>query len=259
MNQTDDIIIVQDLTLGYGESVVLNEVSFRVRAGEILTILGPSGCGKSTLLKAMAGLVSPLKGLIQVAGAEITADDAEAALAQARRQIGYMFQSGALLASLTVAQNIALPLEEFTDLPQDLIDIMVQLKLDLVGLSEYGQLLPGELSGGMVKRASLARSMALDPAILFCDEPSAGLDPHSAGEVDRLLLELNAYLGVTVVVVAHELGSIENLSSRCLMLDTETKGVAAIGTLADLKANPDVRIQAFFQRQIEWLAGAQRS
>jgi phospholipid/cholesterol/gamma-HCH transport system ATP-binding protein len=251
MNRADDIIVVEDLELGYGENVVLEGVSFRVCAGEILTILGPSGCGKSTLLKALAGLLPSRRGRILVAGEEITSEYAAEALERARRRIGYLFQSGALLASFTVAENIAMPLAEFTDLPRELIDIMVQLKLDLVEMSHSGHLLPGELSGGMVKRAALARSLALDPAILFCDEPSAGLDPQSAREVDRLLLELNAFLGVTVVVVAHELGSIENLSSRCLMLHPDTKGIIASGSLPDLKSNPEARIQGFFQRHIE--------
>ncbi len=250
-----DIIVVENLTAGYGETVVLEEVSFTVQAGEILTVIGSSGCGKSTLIKAMAGLVQPARGRIWVAGEEITAWDAAGALALARKHIGYLFQSGALFASVSVAENIAMPLAEFTDLPRELIDIMVQLKLDLVEMSEFGHLLPGELSGGMIKRAGLARAMALDPEILFCDEPAAGLDPESSREVDGLLLEVNRFLGVTIVMVAHELGTIENLASRCLMLNPETRGIIASGPLAELKANPDPRVQNFFKRHLETAGG----
>jgi phospholipid/cholesterol/gamma-HCH transport system ATP-binding protein len=245
-----DLITVQGLVVGYGETIVLEEVSFAVGPGEILTILGPSGCGKSTLLKALAGLASPFKGRIRIAGEDITAADNEEALTRARRHLGVLFQSGALFESITVAQNVALPLREFTNLPPELIEVVVQLKLDLVGLGRHGHLMPGELSGGMKKRAGLARTMALDPQILLCDEPSGGLDPVRAREVDELLVELSIFLGITLVVVTHQVATIENLSGRCLMLDPESKGIIAAGTLEELKDSAIPRVRSFFQRQL---------
>jgi phospholipid/cholesterol/gamma-HCH transport system ATP-binding protein len=244
------IIVVDNLTVGYGETAVLKDINFAVQPGEILTILGASGCGKSTLLKTMAGLVSPWKGRIWVAGQEITGDNAEEALTAARQHIGVLFQSGALFESLSVAENVALLLHEFTDLPGELIDTIVQLKLDLVDLSPHAHLMPGELSGGMKKRAGLARSMVLDPKILFCDEPASGLDPATAREVDALLLELNAFLGVTLVVVTHDLASINNLAGRSIMLDAARKGIVASGPVAALKKSHDPLVQSFFQRHV---------
>lgn len=250
LNPQGDIIAVEDLVVGYGEHVVLDGVSFVVRQGEVLSILGPSGCGKSTLLKTMAGLITPLRGRIRVAGEEITAENPEEALERVRRHIGVLFQSGALFESLTVAQNVALPLEEFTDLPRDLIDTIVQLKLDLVDLGRFANLMPGELSGGMRKRAGLARTMVLDPQILLCDEPASGLDPVIAREVDELLLELNQALGITLIVVTHSLASIHNLSGRCLMLNPKTKGIIAAGPLDALKNSQNPEVRNFFQRRI---------
>ena len=246
----DEIIVVENLTAGYGETVVLEEVSLSVAQGEVLTILGASGCGKSTLLKAMTGLVPARQGHIWVVGQEITGDDAETALATVRQQIGVLFQSGALFESLTVAENVALPLQEFTNLPRVLIDTIVRLKLDLVDLGQFAHLMPGELSGGMRKRAGLARTMVLDPRILFCDEPAAGLDPVTAREVDALLLELNAFLGITLVVVTHDLASIDNLSGRSIMLDPDSKGVIASGPPEILKKSDNPVVRSFFQRQI---------
>ncbi len=244
------IIVVENLTVGYGETVVLKDINFSVEPGEILTILGASGCGKSTLLKSMAGLVQPMTGRIWVAGQEITGENAEEALTAARQHIGVLFQSGALFESLTVAENVALLLQEFTDLPPELIKTMVQLKLDLVDLSQHAHLMPGELSGGMKKRAGLARSMVLDPKILFCDEPASGLDPATAREVDALLLELNAFLGITLVVVTHDLASIDNLAGRSIMLDAASKGIIASGPVAALKASDNSVVRSFFQRQV---------
>jgi phospholipid/cholesterol/gamma-HCH transport system ATP-binding protein len=244
------IIAVDDLTVAYGETVILEGVSFEVAAGEILTILGASGCGKSTLLKALTGLVPAMQGRIWVAGQKITGDHAEAALSTMRNHIGVLFQSGALFESLTVAENVALPLQEFTNLPRELIDTIVQLKLDLVDLGQFAHLMPGELSGGMKKRAGLARSMVLDPQILFCDEPASGLDPTTAREVDRLLLELNAFLGITLVVVTHDLASIDNLSGHSIMLDPDRKGIIASGPVATLKESGDPVVRSFFQRQV---------
>ena len=245
------IIRVEDVTVGYGDRIVLENVNFCVRKGEILSVLGPSGCGKSTLIKAITGLIRPQSGRIWVAGEEITARHATEARSRARRHFGVLFQSGALLESLTVAENVALPLEEFTELPRVLIDSIVQLKLDLVELGQSGHMMPSALSGGMRKRAALARTMALDPQILFCDEPSAGLDPATALEIDDLLLELNAYLEVTLVVVTHELASIENISDCCILLDAESKGIIASGSPESLKTqSEDPRVRSFFQRHI---------
>jgi phospholipid/cholesterol/gamma-HCH transport system ATP-binding protein len=245
-----DIIIVENLTAGYGETVVLEGISFSVHQGEILTILGASGCGKSTLLKAMTGLVPAMEGRIWVVGQEITGDNAEEALATVRQHMGVLFQSGALFESLNVAENVALPLQEFTDLPGELIRTIVQMKLDLVDLGQFVHLMPGELSGGMKKRAGLARSMVLDPKILFCDEPASGLDPATAREVDALLLELNAFLGITLVVVTHDLASINNLSGRSIMLAVDHKGIIASGPVAKLKDSDDTEVRSFFQRQV---------
>lgn len=244
------IIVVEDLTVGYGDTAVLEKVSFSVDRGESLTVLGASGCGKSTLLKALIGLLPPWKGRIHLAGEEIGPSQDPGVVNRVRRQAGVLFQSGALLGSLTVAENISLPLEEFTDLPRNLIHEMVQLRLDLVKLGRYGHVMPAELSGGMRKRAGLARAMALDPKILLCDEPSAGLDPATAAEIDGLLVELRTVLGVTVLVVTHELGSIDNLAGRCIMLDGEARGIVATGTPEELKESKSPSVRAFFQRRI---------
>lgn len=247
-----DVIIVKDLEVAYGETVVLRDVGFSVKGGEVLTVLGPSGCGKTTLLRAMTGLVPVRRGEIRVAGEEITGRNAEEARSRVHRQIGVLFQSGALLESLTVAENVALPLREFTDLPEKLIKDIVQMKLNLVSLPHAFHLMPAEMSGGMKKRAGLARAMVLDPKILFCDEPASGLDPTTAREVDELLLELNEYLGITLVVVTHELASIKNISHRCIMLDSERKGIIAVGSPQSLRdESRDERVRAFFQREID--------
>lgn len=247
----NSIIAVENLTVAYGETVVLEDVSFRVQPREILTILGASGCGKTTLLKAIIGLVAPSQGRIWVVDREITGDNPEEALSEVRHHIGVLFQSGALFESLTVKENVTLPLKEFTHLPSELMETVVGLKLDLVELGQFGHLMPGELSGGMKKRAGLARSMVLDPQILFCDEPAAGLDPATARDMDSLLLELNTYLGITLVVVTHDLASIHNLSGRSIMLDSDRKGIIASGTVANLKDSDAPGVKDFFQRQVE--------
>ncbi len=245
-----EVVRVDDLTLGYGDRVVLENVNLSVSCGEIVTILGGSGCGKSTLLKAMIGLLHPLKGTIVLGGEVITGPDHVDALASARQRIGVLFQSGALLGSLSLAENIALPIQELTKLPPEMIEDIVRLKLEMVGLAGFDTLLPAELSGGMRKRAALARAIALDPEILFCDEPSAGLDPVTSAELDELLLELKRALGITMVLVTHELPSIEAISDRCIMLDGKARGIIAVGAPEELRRDhPDERVQAFFRRQ----------
>lgn len=241
---------VEDLALGYGDRVVLDGINLSVWKGEIVTILGGSGCGKSTLLKAMIGLLPPLRGSILLGGHLITGPDALEDLIPARRRIGVLFQSGALMGSLSLAENVALPIQEFAGLSPELIEDIVHLKLEMVGLAGFEAYLPAELSGGMRKRAALARAIAMDPEILFCDEPSAGLDPVTSAEMDELLLELNRVLGITMVVVTHELPSIEAISDRCIMLDGEARSIVAEGTPEELmKDQRNPRVQAFFHRQ----------
>ncbi len=246
-----DIITVENATVGYGDKVTLQDLSLTVAEGEILTILGPSGCGKTTLLKAIIGLISVMRGRITLVGEEIAPVGDDEALSRVRRRIGVLFQSGALLNSMSIEDNVALPLKQFTKLPKDLIRHMVRLKLGLVKLADYGRLMPHELSGGMSKRAGLARAMSLDPKVLFCDEPTAGLDPPNAREIDGLLLELNRYLGITIVMITHALPTIENISTRCIMLDAAAKGIIASGTPDELKnRSSDERVRSFFHREI---------
>ncbi|MGD9162674.1 MAG: ATP-binding cassette domain-containing protein [Desulfobacteraceae bacterium] len=222
------IIKVENLVGGYGDTVILDNVSFDVIEGEIFVILGGSGCGKSTLLKHLIGLINPLSGDILIDGDIITEDDEEA-FRQILRKIGVLYQGSALLGSMSIGENIALPIREYTDLPEGSIDRMVKMKLKLVGLEGYENYLPSELSGGMKKRAGLARAMALNPKILFFDEPSAGLDPVTSAGLDDLIISLNRILGTTMVVVTHELSSIFAIAHRVIMLDKQIKGVLAEG------------------------------
>jgi phospholipid/cholesterol/gamma-HCH transport system ATP-binding protein len=247
--EPEEIILVEDLEVGYENRTILRDVNFTVRRGEIVTILGESGCGKSTLFKAMIGLLPTTRGRILVDGEDITSQDPEV-LARARRKMGVLFQSGALFGSLTLAENVALQLREFTTLPREFIDTIVKYKLRLVHLDDYGDYTPAELSGGMRKRASLARAMALDPGILFFDEPVSGLDPITAAVMDQLILDLNVTLGTTMVVITHELASIYAISRRCIMLDGAKQGIIAAGDPRVLRAeSPDPVVRAFFKRQ----------
>ena len=211
-------IDITDLCVAYGETTVLNGINAHVETGEIAVILGGSGCGKSTLLKTIIGLVRPQRGRIEILDQDSSALEEED-LDSLRKRLGVMFQYGALINSLTLGQNIALPLEMHTTLEGTLIAEIVRTRLALVGLDHAYDRYPNELSGGMRKRAALARAMAMDPEILFCDEPGAGLDPVTAAEIDTLLLTLNRELGTTIVIVTHELLSIERLNGRLIMLD----------------------------------------
>lgn len=244
------VIHIDDLRCGYGERVVLDHISFEVRSGEVLAILGGSGCGKSTLLKHMIGLYPPLAGRIEICG-----DDFATASGELRerilRRFGVMYQSGALFGSMSVLDNVRLPLESFSELDDDAIDLVARLKLRLVGLEEFADLLPSELSGGMQKRAAIARAMALDPAILFLDEPSAGLDPVTSAGLDGLIRRLAESQGMTIVVVTHELASINAIADRAVMLDREAKGIIATGAPAELAQHPDARVRRFFLREAE--------
>ncbi|MFO7598199.1 MAG: ATP-binding cassette domain-containing protein [Candidatus Desulfacyla sp.] len=243
------IIQVRDLRVGYGDVIILDQVSFNVYEGELFVILGGSGCGKSTLLKAIIGLIPPRSGQIILDGDEVSTDD-EAKLQSVLRKIGVLYQGGALFGSMTIAENVALPIEEYTTLSRESVNTLVRMKLGLVNLQGYENHLPSELSGGMKKRAGLARAMALNPKILFFDEPSAGLDPITSAELDDLILHLNRSLGTTMVIVTHELESIFTVAQRIIMLDKRTKGIIAEGDpryLRDHSQNPFVK--RFFNRR----------
>lgn len=243
------IIRVEGLEAGYGPLTVLRDVSFEVRRGEVFVVLGGSGCGKSTLLRQMIGLEAPRAGRIWYGDDELAGGD-DATRERIRRRFGVMFQSGALFGSMTVAENVMLPLEAFTRLPPDARKLAALLKLRLVALEHACDRLPGQLSGGMMKRAGIARAMALDPEILFLDEPSAGLDPVTSAGVDRLIRRLAETLGITFVVVTHELASIYAIADRALMLDAGERGVIALGPPAELRdRSTDERVLRFFRRE----------
>jgi len=250
----EPVVRAAGLAQRFGTRTIFRDVSFEVATGEIFVILGGSGCGKSTLMKQLIGLLTPSAGRIEIAGREITGPDGQEALRGVQRKIGVMFQSGALFGSMTLLENVMLPLEMFTDLPAEGCAAVARVKLGLVGLADAASLMPAEISGGMARRAGIARAMALDPPLLFLDEPSAGLDPVTSAGLDRLILDLRQALGATFVVVTHELASILAIADRCIMLDRaaypDAGGMIAEGDprrLRDASTNP--KVHAFFHRE----------
>jgi len=240
-------IAVEGLTLGFGDEVVQRDVSFTIRRGEIFVIMGGSGSGKSTLLRSMIGLLRPKAGQISYEGTPLWTTAGEA-LAQTQRRFGILFQSGALWSSLTLAENVGLPLSQYTALRPSEIAAIVSLKLALVGLAGFEGYYPSEISGGMKKRAGLARAIALDPDILFFDEPSAGLDPLSSKRLDDLILELKDGLGATVVLVSHELASIMAIADNAVFLDAESRTATAHGDPKRLRTGENPKVRDFLTR-----------
>lgn len=242
------VIEVLDLVAHYGERAILHGVSFAVRRGEIMVIMGGSGSGKSTLLRHLLGLERPTSGSIRLLGQEITRMS-ELELYELTRRIGVAFQGGALFSSMSVGENVMLPLREHTRLDRETMRIMMRLKLEVVNLAGFEDLLPSELSGGMTKRAAFARAIIMDPAILFCDEPSAGLDPVVSSALDELILRLRGALGMTIVVVTHELESAFRIADRITVLDRGE--ILLVGSVAEVRQSANPRVRNLLQRHFE--------
>jgi phospholipid/cholesterol/gamma-HCH transport system ATP-binding protein len=242
------MISIRNLRVSYGQREILHGVSFDVQKGETMVILGGSGSGKSTLLRTLVGLETPTSGEIWIRGkntATMTRDERE----ETRKKMGMSFQGGALFGSMTVGQNVALPLKEHTHLADSTVDIMLRLKLEQVGLAGYEDYMPSQLSGGMKKRAAVARALSMDPEILFFDEPSAGLDPIIAAGIDELILELKKAFHMTIIVVTHELASAFLIADRMVLID---KGhVVALGTMQEMRASTHPRVRQFLDRVAE--------
>jgi len=243
------MIRVRNLEARYGDTPILEDVNFDVHGGEILAIIGGSGCGKTTLLRHLVGLRRPQDGHILIAGHDITQADGER-FGEALRNIGILFQGGALFGSMTIAENVALPIQEYTDLPPQAVSALVRMKLSSVDLAGFENHLPSELSGGMIKRAALARALALNPEILFLDEPTAGLDPVVSAEIEELIMRINHSIGTTMVIITHSLNIIFKVAHRIIMLDKSVKGILAEGDPNELKdKSPNPAVRRFFNRQ----------
>ena len=242
------VIEVEGLVTHFGDRMILKGIDLTVRPGEILVIMGGSGSGKSTLLNHLLGLLTPTSGRVRILGRDINAIP-ETELTELRRRIGVAFQGGALFSSMSVLENIMLPLFEHTHLDRTTMEIMARMKMEVVGLAGFDNLMPAELSGGMIKRAALARAIVMDPKLLFCDEPSAGLDPVVAAQIDDLILLLRDALEMTVVVVTHELDSAFKIADRICVLDQGE--VLAIDTVAAIRNSPNQRIQNLLNRRVE--------
>ena len=233
----DIAIEAKNLTVGYGDYVLLKDADYQVNKGDIFIIMGGSGCGKSSMLRVLIGLIEPLKGTVIINGTDITtAPDAE--VQKIREKSGILYQGGALFSSMTLAENIMLPMQQYSNYSPSTMRELAHLKLALVGLSGFDDFYPSEISGGMKKRAGLARALALDPDIVYFDEPSAGLDPISSRNLDDLILELNHSLGTTIVVVTHELSSIFAIGNNSIFLDSQSKSILARGNPKELLKNP---------------------
>jgi phospholipid/cholesterol/gamma-HCH transport system ATP-binding protein len=250
MSSTEEnIISVRNLKIGYGETVILRDINFQVKRGEVFVILGGSGSGKSTLLKNMIGLYEPLEGEIWIEGVNLVAsrDDERK---QLLHKFGVAYQNGALFGSLTVLENVRMPLDELTELPEPLKELSALAKLKVVGLEAAAQKMPSELSGGMLKRAAIARAMALESKILFLDEPSAGLDPVTSADLDLLITQLAHSAGITFVIVTHELASIYKIADRVIMLDGQAQTVIAEGKPTELRdTSTNTWVRRFFNRE----------